>query len=693
MEFIGLDFETYSAADLPKVGLHNYVQDPTFRPLIAAVALEKGVEITIDFAYNMHGLGPLRELLDGQYIAAHNAGFEQAVLRRMGIDLPSSRFIDTAVLARCEGFGSSLEAAAPQLLGVNKMAEGRDLIKLFSIPGEYQDEDNLEFDPDIVAAHPWDWSEFRKYCLLDAQLSWQIASQLLTGKDRELEYAAITLDMNNEGWPVDLDLVKEMKLRYEENTHSILETFKLLNNADDLNLRSYPQLLEWCEDRGVKAKSFDEKNVAKLIRKLEKKLGIGGGTGIGPGSQRDGYEQVLNMLRTKQELGGSSLKKLDTLLNQVGEDGRLYDAYLHVGASATRRTTGRGVQMQNLKRLMGEGDDVSELDDPQVVWSNAQLARNLRQVFCAGHRDGRLIVGDFASVESRGLAWQAGEQWKLDSYFAGEDLYKVQAGRIYAKDPGGVTKSERQTGKVGELACGYGAGPEAVRAFAEGMGVELDETDAASLVKNWRTANPEIVKYWAELDTALHRAVASGQEQAVSMWASTVVVTPLPAPYTLRQQTGDKNLRSLWFEMLVNGEVVLSRVLHGVHQDGRQLKYWKSSERKTGDLWNDRFTDPKTGQTRYYSVYGGKMAGLLTQSLCREMFFQALREVRDWVDHHPNLRLIGQFHDEIVLEWEPVPTGIGLDSAIAGLEVLMSKARLPGFPMAAQVHASRRYIK
>ena len=34
----GLDFETFGTRDLPTVGLENYLADPEFRPLLAAVA-------------------------------------------------------------------------------------------------------------------------------------------------------------------------------------------------------------------------------------------------------------------------------------------------------------------------------------------------------------------------------------------------------------------------------------------------------------------------------------------------------------------------------------------------------------------------------------------------------------------------------------------------------------------------------
>ena len=692
MTIIGLDFESYSAANLPEVGLHNYINDPTFKVLIAAVA-EVGMQtLVLDFVNDYSkAVKSLLALIGDNKIAAHNAAFEQAVLKRIGIYLPSDRFIDSAVLARACGYGSSLEAAAPQVLGIDKVESGKNLIQLFSIPGELQEIGNSDkFNPIILEKYPLEWDQFGYYCQVDAELSLRLVDRLLVHVNkRELDYTAITLDMNNVGWPVDLGLVKEMRRRYQDNVAMEELKFQTLYDAEDLNLNSHKQLVEWCTARGVRATSFDEKHVAKLIAKLEKRIAA-----LDPANtKRLGYEDVIAMLRTKQVLGGSSLKKLDTILNQSSWQGRLYDQYLHIGAGQSWRTTGRGVQMQNLKRLMGEGDNVEELNDPAVHWNNAKMARNLRQVFAPANRQGRLIVGDFASVESRGLAWQADEQWKLEAYRKGEDLYKVQAGLIYGVEPGLVSKDQRQTGKVGELACGYGAGPEAVRAFAEGMGVDLSEGEATDLVRRWRMANPEIVGYWKFLDEGIHAALLSGVDQNVGMESCHIRITPLPAPESLRRQTQDMGLQSLWFEMWDDNRLLLTRVVHGAHIKGRNVGYWKPSERKTGDLWTDRFTDPKTGLTRHYSLYGGKLAGILTQSLCREVFFSVLKDVAGWVDTHPNLHLIGQFHDEIVLEWEPYPTGIGLDSAMAGLEVRMSKTPLPGFPLAAAVKADYRYTK
>jgi DNA polymerase len=681
---IGLDFETYAEVDLTKHGLNRYISCPYFQPLIAAVAWDDGTAEVFDFVtdYTESRLR-LIEVIGNNTVVAHNAGFEQAVLASMGIYIPSSQFVDSAVLARAAGAAGKLEAAAPQLLGIDKMASGWELIKLFSI-GEGA------FDPAMLVDHPDKWEEFALYCILDAQLSLKLAGLLLPDTTlQELLNNAVTMDMNSTGWHVDMDMVLEMQRRYLDNVALAIAEFRLDTGADELNLNSHVQLKEWCDKRGVKATSFDEAHVISLIRKVNKRM-----TAIGPMDPRwDGYGEVLKLLLTKQVMGGSSLKKLQTIIDTTGADGRLRDQYLHCGAGATFRTTGRGVQMQNLKRLNGAGDDMLELFDESNQWDNGKLASNLRQVFTATDPMGALIVGDFSSVESRGLAWQAGEDWKLDAYFAGKDLYKVQAGKIFGKHEAHVTKPERQVGKVGELACGYGAGGPAVRDFAKKMGVELSETEAAKLVRDWRAANPQIVEYWRLLHEALMDAVDLGQPGMAPMKHGWVKVIPIPAPKSLRDQTGNQNLVSLRVQMYVGSDRMVDRVIHGTHLVGRNIHYWKPSERKTGDLWTDTWVNPKTKRQQPFTVYGGKLSGLLTQSLCREVFFNSLRDVHGRLSPFPgvNVELVGQFHDEIVLDWRP--GAVTLESTKAMLNDCMSRTKLPGFPLAAEIKFDYRYTK
>lgn len=698
-ELIGLDFETYSATDLPTHGLERYVSCPTFQPLLASTCGHVGnggrFYSAFDFVNDDTAVERLSHELYGKTIVAHNADFERRVLRWLGIDLPAKRFIDSAVVARAAGAGSKLEAAAPQLLNVDKMEEGRHLIRLFSMPGKYQEENGHgKFDPRIIEDHSFEWRQFLQYCQLDAKLGLRIAAEYLDRlTEKELGYAAVTMEMNDVGWPVDIELVEEMNRRYLENQQLALTDFlqthdPFVGTEQQLNLNSLKQLKEWCAKRGIRTTSFDEKHVAALQRRIEKKLDTMSTTD----PKYLSYHEVLALLKTKQILGRSSLKKLRTILDTAVE-GRLKGQYLHCGAGQTLRTSGRSVQMQNLKRLGGQVEDVSVLiDDPDSEWNNEQLAKNIRQVFTASEKGGRLIVGDFSSVESRGLAYLAKESWKLDSYRQGDDLYKVLASKIYNVPYENVDKGQRQVGKVGELSCGYGAGSGAVLTFAENMGVTMSEGEAQQLVNDWRQANPEIVRFWQLLDEMLHAAVAGAPSRVLFLHDGLrLQVRSTTTPESLLKQ--HPGAQSIMLQVMHNdGTVFLRRYFHGCYERGRNVCYYKPSERKTGDLWRQRYMDPKTKQLRFYELYGGKLAGILTQSFCRELFFQSLHNVHDWCQRYESVTLVGQFHDEIVVDWRP--HDLTLAQAKADLERMMSDpGRLKSFPLAAEIKDDYRYTK
>jgi DNA polymerase bacteriophage-type len=696
-EWVGLDFETYSAANLKTHGLARYVEAPTFTPLLACVAGEHGVKATVDFTTGFDGAkARLEELLDNNTICAHNVLFEKAVLDRIGLHYPSDRFIDTAVIARAAGGSGSLEQAARQLLGGKKLDSGHNLIKLFCVPSKKQIETGqLGFDPNLVDDYPTEWARFVLYCSQDAMLSRQLAAQFrkyLT--QQELIYAVATLDMNELGWCVDMDLVKEMQRQYESNQFDALEEFRFVNEAPDLNLNSLKQMKEWCLDRGVKATSFDEKHVAALLKRIDKRLAQP--NGLTP-DKVDGYRQVRHVLETKQILGGSSLKKLQTIIDTSQPDvwrpgtHRLKDQYLHCGAGQTLRTTGRGVQMQNLKRL-GNVNDVDEIMVRGNSWSNEMLASNLRQVFTASDKAGALIVGDFSSVESRGLAYLAHETWKLLAYRGGQDLYKTTASKIYNVPYEDVTKQQRQAGKVGELSCGYGAGSGAVQSFAEGMGIEMSEGEAAKLVWDWRDANPRIVEFWSQLDVMLKDCLATGKMRTLQLADRyRLEFSQVRTPDSLLDLRPDAQSVCMAIRDHT-GEPFMLRYFHGCYGHGRNICYHRPSERMTGVPWNDTFINPKTKARQRFELYGGKLAGILTQSLCRELFFQSLNEVHRWCASTSQVDLIGQFHDEIVLDWRQ--GSMDLVAAKLQLERLMSDpGYLTTFPLAADVKSSYRYIK
>jgi DNA polymerase bacteriophage-type len=680
MEFtdlIGLDFETYGALPLPAVGLVRYVNDKTFVPTLASVATQTGT-VTLEFPAEQPDR--LHDLLIGSPVCAHNAGFERAVLATMGIDIP---ICDSAVVAAVAGADRHLAGAARQLLNMNKLDDDRSLMHLFAIP--QKDQLSPEFDRDLVTAHADKWAQYKEYCERDAMLSrklivdWHGDESLFT---RELMYTDITLAMNEAGWPVDMAAVDRMRELYLENMVKIQHDFARDVDAD-LNIFSHVQVKKWCADRGVKSSSFDKQHVETLIRRLDR-LTL-------KGQLTPGQQQVLDLLFVKQALGGSSLKKLEVIA-ATEYKGRVYDQYLHAGAPQSLRTSGRSIQMQNLPRLASVLRDVDELHDAASIWSNEHLSGNLRQVFRSSHPQGALIVADFVSIESRALGYLAGETWKVEAYRAGHDIYKAQAVKIFRlRTTGDVTKDQRLIGKVGELSCGYGAGAVAVKDFAAKMHVDLSESEAAKLVRDWRDANPATVQFWEQLGNGLIKAVTHRTSVMVQA-ANGIKISFVPGstPASLLIQEADA--QSVHMNVWKDGCKLMSRVFHGCYLRGHNVGYYKPSTLKGGKPWKRTYVDPKTKRSKFYELYGGKLAGILTQSLCREIFFESLALIDIALNGVDNATIIGQFHDEVVVDWVPGDTPAYKVVDILTRAMSLSTA-YPELPMDVEVKSDYRYTK
>ena len=685
-QFYALDYETYCDVSIKDVGLDNYVNHPSFQPLIAKLRFGVGGQERRTF-YLMEDTpgGPqwddLHDYLMNYYVAAHNAEFEARVSSKYMQDMNTVKWIDTAVISRHLGGSSSLEKAAVQFLPVKKVEAGKALIKKFCMGG-LKTYDQYTQDPE--------WMDFEYYCGIDAALSWRLAAyHQLT--DIETRFNEITTDMNRTGWYVDVEEVRMMQELVDKNKEEALERFRQeYDPKGELNLNSLKQLKEWCRVRGIRASSFSEDAVVKLLERLAKREQTHGLT--------EGQKDVRSMLETKLELGGSSLSKLEVIERLVSEDGRLRDQYMHAGAGQSMRTSGRGVQMQNLKRLTNKlnMDDQYELAQA----NNSALASNIRQLFKAEHPEGQLIVGDFSAVESRGLAYLADEKWKLAEFRDGRDLYKVLAAKKYGVAYEDVDSEMRRFGKVGELSCGYGAGAGAVRNFAAGMGIVLTDREAQEIVTGWRGVNTTIVNFWAALDEALHIAINSRQAAIVPLAGGLyeLDIIPKAAPASLEEMhPGAVNLQ-LTVRHAKQRTIFMQRYFVGCHMVGNNIGYYKPNETIAGKPWKNTFRDPKTGQTKRYTIYGGKLAGILTQSFCRELFFRTLREVRIRMAY-PNVKIIGQFHDEIVLEWTPIESvgetwgAVSLPFAVERLEQLMSASPVLDFPLAAEVKYDHRYTK
>jgi DNA polymerase len=127
---------------------------------------------------------------------------------------------------------------------------------------------------------------------------------------------------------------------------------------------------------------------------------------------------------------------------------------------------------------------------------------------------GHVLIGaDFSSIESRVLAWVAGEEWKLDSYRRfdatrdpRDEPYCITACKIFGVPDGSFDKNspERAVGKTCDLAFGYAGGLNAWRKFQPD---QFSDQEVEKFKTDWRAAHPAIKRFWHKIDRAAWTAV------------------------------------------------------------------------------------------------------------------------------------------------------------------------------------------
>src|SRR5262249_37092274 len=125
---------------------------------------------------------------------------------------------------------------------------------------------------------------------------------------------------------------------------------------------------------------------------------------------------------------------------------------------------------------------------PQPLKVIGDLGRSL---ICAapGHR---LIGADLSSIESRGLAWVANENWKRDSYRRfdathdpRDEPYCITACKIFRVPDGSYNAEspERKVGKTCDLAFGYQGGLNAWHKFEPDR---FTDAEVEQFKQDWR---------------------------------------------------------------------------------------------------------------------------------------------------------------------------------------------------------------
>ena len=263
------------------------------------------------------------------------------------------------------------------------------------------------------------------------------------------------------------------------------------------NPNSVAQLKDWLEMVGLTCESLNKATVVDLLNRA-----------TDPTTRR--------VLELRQLLGKTSTKKYQAMTAAACADNRVRGIMQYYGAGRTGRWAGRIVQPQNLpQNHLDDIDKVRELvrqrdlETLELAFDNVPdvLSQLIRTALVAkpGHT---FLVTDYAAIEARVIAYLAGEKWRMDVFAQGGDIYCSSASQMFKVpvEKHGVNGHLRQKGKIAELACGYGGGVGALKAFgADKMG--LSEEEMQAIVDQWRQASPMIPKFWRDAEKAAKNAL------------------------------------------------------------------------------------------------------------------------------------------------------------------------------------------
>lgn len=135
-----------------------------------------------------------------------------------------------------------------------------------------------------------------------------------------------------------------------------------------------------------------------------------------------------------------------------------------------------------------------------------------------GHK---LVIVDSGQIEARVVNYVAGQEDALDRFRQSDagtapDAYKQFAGTyLYNVPPSEVTKDQRQVGKAGVLALGFGQGANGFLAYCAGDGIHISPQEAERVVSIYRYAHNRVKAFWYrsldEILTTRQQALLNGR--------------------------------------------------------------------------------------------------------------------------------------------------------------------------------------
>lgn len=723
MSYLYLDFETFSEADLKKVGSYAYAEHPTTEVLICTYAFDdEPVRVWdctdgSDMPEDLHRA--LRRLVKPNSrikMVWHNGSmFDRLIMKHCwDFDIPVSNTIDTMIWAFRHALPGSLDALC-EVLGVSadnaKDKRGKALIKRFSKPTPK----NYKIRRYTAETHPDEWAMFIRYAVSDITAMREVFHKLPRWGNSEFEDRVLELDqlINDRGFKVDVALAEAAIEAVEKHKAQLQEEAQRKYGGSLTGKDFLPILRELAPAHRIH--NAQKSTLNDLL------------------ADDDLPDDARTIIEMRLGAASTASTKYNPLLLGRSSDDRRRGCIQYGGAKRTLRFAGKGFQPQNLARGYYHDDELDKGISALLKgrahrrFDVAKLtASTVRSCIIpeAGHK---FVVADYSNVEGRGLAWLAGEDDLIEVFVDGVDVYKKLASTVFNVAYEAVTKDQRQIAKAMVLGLGYAGGVGAFVTFAKNLGLDLNDMtntldgtfpdhiwaatargyewariqeakrpprpgekdDRPSYIldkKVWRTcdalkrmyreANPAIVQFWRDIEDAAMAAIRNpGKEFTAG---------PRGVKFSRNVETDNNGnkVAGWWLRMTLPSGRVMSypgvglSVSKETDEDGKvstnvRIKY--QGENQLTRQWGFQYT------------YSGKLVENCTQALCRDLLANALLNVE--ANGYP---IVLHVHDEIICETPDTP-----EYNVAELERLMCE--LPewaeGFPLVAEGQELKRYAK
>jgi DNA polymerase len=651
MQVLSIDVETFSRVSLPDCGVYRYVEDEEFTILLFGYSVDDGPVKVIDLTCGETIPADVFDAIWDPTVEkrAWNANFERTTIGKyFGRYCEPSQWFDPMVMASCCGLPAKLETAGAAL-GLSedqaKMKIGKQLIREFSLPCKPTKKNGMR-ERNLPEHDPENWALYKSYNQRDVEAEMAICERLLRWRPMRSEQKLWALDqrINDLGIRVDITMAENAIKIGGEYRQRLIDRAVELSGLENPN--STAQVKAWLEEQeGVTVSSLNKKVIADVVAGLSE-------------------HNSIEFMALRTEFSKSSVKKYEAITRAACQDQHVHGCFQFAGAGRTGRWAGRLVQLQNLpqnhledldvaREIVADGDgETLELLYPNVQGTLSELIRTAL-IPEEGHR---FIVADYSAIEARVLAWLCGEQWRLDVFENGGDIYCASASQMFKVpvEKHGINGHLRQKGKVAELALGYGGNIGALKAFgADKMG--MTDEDMAETVELWRNASPHVVAFWKDLERAAIRCV----------------VKKVPTISTVGHIRFDFEDGVLWMSL----------------PSGRRIAYWgaEHTENKKGfKSLTYMGMEQKSRKWERIETWGGKLVENLTQATARDCLKESMLALTQ-----AGFDIRAHVHDEVIIT-EPVD-GRAVQDVCDIMGAPISWA--PGLPLRADGYETPYYKK